>query len=274
MAKKNFRQLKGQVARKEKLTKSELQEFNKLSKYRSRAKKLRETNAFGDLFKGEKANLLYPEKWSPAMKAKVTRYAKELGPLIASETKTKRYFRDDHLKSAIEVSPQEKLLPGQKAALFPVDDFREDVVIVFDSKHRPTVTRDGITEKKINFNRQELALNAMDELKRTLETAPGKFFKFVTGANESRRTMNKSEMIDAMERMIMNYDPDDKPLGDFIYGIKAYPNIRSAKRLMQRDIKHSAEVTKRQRGRLSEKAKTERALTKAEKVSMRRGRTK
>ena len=109
---------------------------------------------------------------------------------------------------------------------------------------------------------------------KTLDEAPGKFFKFITGANESKQTFNQFDLMAQLERMIMNYDPDEKPLGDFLYGIKAYPNIRAQTRLKKRDIKHASKVAERQRGRLKKLAAESRALTKAEKATMRRGRRK
>lgn len=252
------------------LTKPQLKKKVANERYYRQAKKLRATNAFGDLFKpGKGVDLRSPQSWPPHVKARVTKYAKELGPLIAGPTKTKRYFRPDHLRSAIEVSSQERMLPGQKAAIFAVDDFREDVKITFDRKHRPKVVRGGIEEVKINFDIDLLIRDPMAELERTLDASPGQFFKFVTGANESKQTMTRETMIDAMERYIVSYDPDEKPLGDFLYGIKAYPNVRSGKKLQMRDIKHSEQVTKRQRERLNVLAKTRRALTAAEKRSIR-----
>ena len=278
MAKQSYRKLRNKAARDEQLTVTELRRFNRLDKYNRQAQKLRATNAFGTLFKGEKMNLQYPEKWSSADKARINKYVKELGPLLAAPTKTKRYFRPDHLKSAIEVSPQEQVLPGQKAALFPVDEYREDVVIVFDRKHRPTVTRDGIKELKINFDLDALVEDSMAELKRVLADAPGQFFKFVVGTNESKQTMTAEGMIDAMERMIADYDPDEKPLDAFLFGIKAYPNVRSSVRMRKRDVRHGKAVAKRQRKRLSERSKQERQLSRAElrsiKITGRAGRVK
>jgi len=257
------------------LTKTELRKKIRNEDYKRQAKKLRGTNAFGDLFKAKSGvDLRSPDSWSPAVKARVTRYAKELGPLLAGETKTKRYFREDHLRSAVEVSGQEKMLKGQKAALFPVDDFREEVQITFDRKHRPTVVRGGIEEQRINFDANEMtdADSIMAEVKRTLDAAPGKFFKFITGANESKGTFNDLDLLAQLDRMLVNYDPDEKPIGDFLYGIKAYPNIRASTRLQKRDAKHGKQVEKRQRERLKKIATERRALTKAEKRSMRRGR--
>ena len=260
---------------KKKLTKAQLREKIRNEDYKRQAKKLRATNAFGDLFKAsEGVDLRSPAKWSPAVKARVTRYTKELGPLLASPTKTKRYFRDDHLRAAVEVTGQERMLKGQKAALFPVDDLREDVEITFDRQHRPKVRRGGIEEMRINFDMDALIRDPMAEIERTLAEAPGKFFKFITGATESKGTFNDLDLLAQVERMLVNYDPDEKPLGDFLYGIKAYPNIRAKTRLTKRDQIHRKRVEERQRERLRKIAGERRALTKAEKATMRRGRRK
>lgn len=259
------------------LTKKQLREKIRLEDYKRQAKKLRATNAFGDLFKAKGGvDFRSPKSWSPAVKSRITRYAKELGPLLASPTKTKRYYRPDHLRSAIEVTGQEKMLKGQKAALFPVDDLREDIEITFDKKHRAHVKRGGIVEQRIYFDPNEMtdADSIMAEVERTLDAAPGKFFKFITGANASKGTFNDLDLLAQLDRMILNYDPDEKPIGDFLYGIKAYPNIRAKTRLTKRDAIHQEKVKARERERLRKLSNERKALTKAEKASMRRGRVK
>jgi len=263
------------MAKRKPLTKPQLRKKIRLEDYKRQAKKLRGTNAFGDLFKAKGGvDLRSPDSWTPAVKARITKYAKELGPLIAGDTQTKRYFRPDHLRSAVEVSGQERFLPGQKAAIFAIDDFSEKVEISFDRKHRPKVVRGNIEEQRINFDVDALVRDPMAEVMRTLEQAPGKFFKFITGANESKQTFNTLDLIAQLDRMITSYDPDEKPLGEFLYGIKAYPNIRAQSKLKKRDIKHASRVEERQRGRLKKLSMERKALTKAEKVSMRRGRRK
>jgi len=244
----------------------------KNNQYKKRVKALRATNAFGDMFKAgvSGADLRRsPDDWPSVIKARITKYAKELGPLIAGETKTKRYFRPDHLASAIEVSPQENRLPGQKAALFPVDDREERVKISFDRKHRIKVIRGGVEEIKMNFDMNEFILDPVAEVERVLDQAPGHFFKFVTGANESKDTYTRETMLDQLERMIVRYLGTDKDVEDFLYGIKAYPELKSQKILTKRAIKHQEQVTKRQRARWVVRSKQVRAMSHAEMKSIR-----
>ena len=258
------------MAKRKLLTRKQLKVKTKIESYKRQAKKLRATNAFGDLFKpSEGVDLRSPASWKPSVKARITKYAKELGPLLAGETKTKRYFRPDHLATAIEVSPQEKRLPGQRAALFPVDDIREKVDISFDSRHRIRVFRGGIEELKINFDMDSFVRDPEGELARVLDQAPGQFFKFVTGAHESKNTYNAVDMANELTRMLVMYDPSEKDLGDFLYGIKAYPGLRSAKRLRKRSDKHVEIVTKRQHERLRVLSKQKHAMTQAQMRSFR-----
>ncbi len=263
--KKSFRKLQGQVNRKEKLSVSELKEFDKLERYRRQAKKLRATHAFGDTFSKDQ-NLLYPEKWTPAQKARVTRYAKELGSLIAGESQTKRYFRSDHLELAIYASPQRKLLPGQKAAIFPVDDIKEKVILEFTRDHKiKKYSRGGIEETTFMFDPDNFIDDPVAELEKVLDDAPGQFFKFIINETESKDFWNADDMVDRMDSMIERYSKiEGKEVEDFIYGIKAYPKLRTKTKLEKRKKKHSSLVTKRQRGRLREIGKKKRALTKAQ----------
>ena len=188
-----------------------------------------------------------------------------MGPV----SKTKRYFRTDHLQAAIEASPQERPLPGQKAALFPVESVDDTVELEFTKKHRiKRIRRAGIDEQKIYFDMNAFIKDPVAELERTLETAPGRFFKFLVGIHESRDTFNADDLVVRLERYIERYDPTEKDLGDFMYGIKAFPGIRSIRTLQKRDAIHKAEVAQRQRERLKQRAADRKALSKAEQRSI------
>jgi hypothetical protein len=261
---------------KKKLTPKELKRRVRNERYKEKARKLRATNAFGDLFKASGGvDLRSPERWSPAVKARVTRYAKELGPLIAGPSKTKRYFREDHLQQAIDASPQTVKLKGQKAAIFPVDDIDDEIEIAFTKDHQiERVVKGGIQEQKIYFDFDAFVRDPEAELERVMEDAPGRFFKFVTGETQSKDTYNRDEMFEVLGRYIERYDPTEKPLGEFLYGIKAFPRIRAAKTMQKRDARHIKEVEKRQKARLARRAQERRALSKAEKMTMRKGRVR
>ena len=252
------------------LSKRQLKKKVANDRYLRQAKKLRETNAFGDLFKASKGvDLRYsPDKWSPSVKARITRYAKELGPLLASPTKAKRYYRKDHLALAIEASSQERKLPGQKAALFQVDKPDEQITITFDRKHRIKVKRGKVEQIRFHFDMDAFARDPEKELARVLEAAPGKFFKFITGANQSKTTYNKSDLKAELTRYIRRYDPTETDIGEFMYGVIGFPGL-TAKEAVRRDVLHAEQVQQRQHERLRELSRTKRAYTKAEQRGMR-----
>lgn len=243
----------------------------KRERYKRQAKKLRATNAFGDLFDAKSGADLRrnPDNWPSHVKARITRYSKELGPLLASETATKRYFRPDHLEKAIDASPQERALPGQKAALFIMDDPADNIEISFTRRHEIKVQRNGITEQKMFFDPDSFIADPVAELERVLDSAPGKFFKFVMGANESKNVYNRDSIVDELERYIERYDPTEKDIGSFMYGIKAYPGLRAARPLVKQSEKHAGQVRERQRERWRQKSAQQRELTAAEKKSIR-----
>jgi len=166
-------------------------------------------------------------------------------------------------------------LKGQKAAIFPVDDEGDEVEISFTRKHEiQRVVKGGVEEQKIFFDMNAFVRDPEKELERIMEDAPGRFFKFVTGETQSKDTYNRDEMFEVLGRYIERYDPTEKPLGEFLYGIKAFPRIRAAKTMQKRDERHAKEVEKRQKARLARRAEQRRALSRAEKMTMRRGRVR
>ncbi len=243
--------------------------------YLRRAKKLRATHAFGDLFSAKEGADFrkHPESWSPLLKARITKYAKELGPLIAGEWEIKRYFRPDHLASVIEASPQERRLPGQKAAIFPVD-YKQKVKVSFDRKHRITVSRGGIEEQKLFFDMNALVRDPETEIARVLDSTDAQIFKIITGTNESKQGFTREALESELHRWIERYATDDpekdiSKFDEWMFGIIAYPKIRTMGRLVTRSIKHEKQVMVRQRKRLAAISRTKRAMTKADMRSIR-----
>jgi hypothetical protein len=252
--------------------------------YKRRAKKLRGTRAFGELFDAKSGVDFrkHPSKWPADARRRITKYAKELGPIIAGDSVTKRFYRPDHIEIAIESSPQRRRLPGQKAAIFPVDK-GQTLEFSIDRKHRPTLKRGGIKETKTLFDMKALAKDADAEIDRVLAMTDANVFKIVTGESESSQGFTRSALKRTLKRWVVKYKKDDpdKDIAKFdkwMYGIKEYPTLKVTKRLATRTAKHEAEVAQRERERLRELAATKRAMTKAEQKSTRltgrKGRTK
>ena len=235
--------------------------------YRDRVKKLRATNAFGDLFTAKKSGIdlrKSPDKWPAHAKARVTRYARELGSLIAAENVTKRYFRADHLSEAIRASGQEKKLPGQKAAIFYVDEPGEKIQLEFTKKHKlKRVKRGNVDEVPVELDRDLMMVDPQQAVADALAQLPGNFFKFKHGENKSSQTYNRRTMLERIDFMVEKYAGSDKDLEDFVTGIYAYPNI-TVKEAHRRDLIHSANVEQRRVIYNRKRAADRRAFTKAE----------
>lgn len=252
--------------------------------YLRRAKKLRATHAFGDLFSAKQGADFRkrPESWSPQMRARITKYARSLGPIIAGESVTKRFFRPDNLNIAITASPQRRSLPGQKAAIFPIDK-GQSLEVSIDRKHRITVKRGGIEENSMLFDMNALVADADAEVKRVMDQTDAQVFKIITGESESSQGYTRSALTRTIKRWIVRYAKDDpeKDIAKFdkwMYGLLAYPKLKVTKRIATRTATHEKEVDVRERARLAALAKTKRAMTKAEQKSFRatgrKGRTK
>ena len=243
--------------------------------YLRRAKKLRGTHAFGDLFSAKQGADFRkkPESWSPQMRARITKYAKELGPIIAGDSVTKRFFRPDNLKIAIGASPQRRSLPGQKAAIFPIDKGQK-LEVSIDRKHHITVKRGGIVEDSFLFDMDALLTDADAEVKRVMDQTDAQVFKIITGESESSQGYTRSALTRTIKRWIIKYAKDDpeKDIAKFdkwMYGLIAYPKLKVTKRLATRTAKHEKEVKVRQDERLARLARDKRAMTKAEQKSFR-----
>jgi hypothetical protein len=164
-------------------------------------------------------------------------------------------------------------LPGQKAAIFPVDK-GQTLEFSIDRKHRPTLKRGGIKETKTLFDMKALAKDADAEIDRVLAMTDANVFKIVTGESESSQGFTRSALKRTLKRWVVKYKKDDpdKDIAKFdkwMYGIKEYPTLKVTKRLATRTAKHEAEVAQRERERLRELAATKRAMTKAEQKSTR-----
>lgn len=237
--------------------------------YKDRAKKLRATGAFGDLFTAKRSGIdlrKSPDQWPAAAKARVTKYARELGTLIAGQNKAKRYYRKDHLKQAVHASGQENILPGQRAAIFAIDRPDERIEITFTKKHRiKTVRRDSLEEIIRDLDRTAMIADPKKAVADLLDKMPGNWFKFKHGKNRSSATYTRSQMLDRISFLVTRYSGEN--IDEFVTGIYAFPTItsREAKR---RDLIHSKEVEQRRIERYRRLGAERRAYTKAEQKSI------
>lgn len=240
--------------------------------YIDRVKKLRATNAFGDLFTAKKSGIdlrRSPDNWPAHAKARITRYARELGPLIADENITKRYYRKDHLSEAIRASGQEKKLPGQKAAIFYVDDPNETIELNFSKNHKlKTIKRGNIFEDLLSLDRDLMIRDPKQAVADALEKLPGNFFKFKHGKTKSAATYTRVQMLDRISFMVHKYAGTSKDIENFVTGIYAYPNITS-REARKRDEIHSEAVEERRIERQRRLSAERRAFTKADLQSIR-----
>ncbi len=240
--------------------------------YKERAKKLRATNAFGDLFTNKRSGIdlrRSPDDWPAAAKARITKYARELGPMIAGEMVIKRYYRKDHLDIAISATGQEHKLPGQKAAIFATDRPGEKIDIKFSKKHKlKLVKREGLEEILVGLDHGAMVEDAKEEVEKVLDNLPGNWFKFKHGKTKSATTYTRSQMIDRIGFMVTRYAGTDKDVEEFVTGIYAFPTI-TTKEAKRRDEIHGAEVEARRLLRNRKLSAERRAYTKAELKSIR-----
>lgn len=263
------------------LTKRDRKQFSKTVAYMERVKALRPF--FGDTFKASEGfNLHDVENWTPAQKRKVTRYYRELAPIIASGNfQVKRYRKPERLNAAIEASLQEQKLPGQKVAVFSVDP-GERVELEWKARERePIVKRGGIEEQKLMFDKNAFLADWKSEVERVLSQTDANVFKVVTGRFRTTETFTREAVIDRILAFMVSYPEEmkqskgfeDKWYGEWLNGIIAYKGV-SLSKMRTLSKAHKKEVDARRRERLSTKARQFRRLTQGEMSKMRKGRRK
>lgn len=260
-----YKKIAGQrVPRKPLITKRSRKEFSRIVNYMERVEMMRPY--FRDVFTPTAGfNLHDIDDWTPAQKRKVTRYFRVMAPRITGgERVVKRYRRKDHLDSAIRSSLQEEMLPGQTAAVYSVDPGQE-LQIKFTRKHALIVTRGGILEDEIRFDKNAFLRDWKSEVNKALESTDAKLFKIITGANRSEQTFTRTTLIEEIAQLMESYgeaelDPsefDAKWFGEWLNGIIAYKGVTMTK-LTRISRVHKGEAQERRRQHNKDRAKRRR----------------
>lgn len=212
-------------------TEKERAAIHKRNQYRERAKRLRPF--FKDVFTASEGfDLRSPDKWTPAQKAKVTKYFRVMAPHITGDFVVKRYRRPDNKKAALEASMQERPLKGQTAVAFRKTDTREALrVTVKDGV--ANVVRSGVEQISLDFNRKAFMRDPDAEIDRALAKTDANVFRIQTGAFAQLKTLTRSEVKAEIARLIKQYSPENirrdqgqRPFDDWLNGLIAYPGTK------------------------------------------------
>jgi hypothetical protein len=183
------------------------------SHYRDRVEKLRPY--FGDLFKA-KPDGSYdlrksPDQWSSQAKAKLTKYWRVIAPQIAQKHKARFFRRPDHLKAAIVHTQQEDFLPGQRAALFPLEA-KEKLTIKFTRRGRIRVDRQGVGVEKSYFDPQLMFKDPEAAANDALDRLPDGAlrYKIMMGPHESRGTWDRAGIVPAVLWFVSKYESEEQ----------------------------------------------------------------
>lgn len=230
------------------------------SHYRDRVKKLRPY--FGDLFKpkgdGSFDLRKSPDEWSPQAKAKLTKYWRVIAPQIAQKHKARFFRRPDHLKAAIVHTQQEDFLPGQRAALFPVQP-KEKLKIKFSRRGRIRVDRQGVGVEKSYFDPQLMFKDPEAAANEALDRLPegALRYKIMMGPHESRGTWDRNTIVPAVlwfvskyesEEQFDPYDTHSRFYTNWLFGLVGYYARRGStldKILRERRAARDAEIEER-----------------------------
>src|SRR3990172_5840329 len=178
----------------------------KRSLYRERVKKLRPY--FGTLFKAPAGFDLRksPDTWPRNAKKKLTKYWRVIAPQVAQKHKPRYFRRPDHLRAAIAHTQQEDFLPGQRAALFPLEP-GEKLTTKFTRKGKIKVTRQGVGVEKAYFDLQRMLTDPDTEVERTVtKLPPGALrFKIMMGPHESRGTWREEDIAQGVMMFLNKY---------------------------------------------------------------------
>lgn len=251
-----------------KLTKREQKEFLRTADYMRRVEQLRPF--FGDMFTPAAGyNLHIVDKWTPAMKRKITRYYRIIAPrLQGGNYVVKRYRRKDHLEQAIEASLQEKPLPGQTAAIFSVPPKVRKIDVRFQKGKAIVQEKPGMKRIKIDFDREALARDWRAEVARVLALTDAQIFKIQKGGNLSATTVKgKESVFDEIAEIIEAYSHERareqrwtrRPWVEWLEGIVAYKGT-TMREMDRRDEQRAEIVYQRQLERNRERRRREYAV--------------
>jgi hypothetical protein len=239
---------------------------------------------FGDLFKAKSGfDLRKPDSWTPAQKAKVTKYWQVIAPQAARDHEPRYYKNKENLEAAILYTQQERPLPGQKAALYALTP--GETLTVKVRKGRVKARRNSVEVDKVYFDPDLLLADPIAAGREALAELEGaRLFKLMFGPHESRGTFKSPEaVLNAMAFFIGRYgddeydsdDPFSHHYGNWLGGIIGYFGRRETveNRLEAEDSARFDAVTERKRERGRRREDIRRGIIR-EAVDKRRGKKK
>jgi hypothetical protein len=220
---------------------------------------------FGELFKAKSGfDLRKPGSWTPAQKAKVSKYWQVIAPQAAREHVPRYYKNKENLEAAILYTQQERPLPGQTAALYAVAPGEKLTVKVRGGNVR--ARRNTVDVKKVWFHPDTLLEDPIQAGREALAELEGaKLYKLMFGPHESRGTWKTPDaVLRNMSFLLGQYgddqfdseDPFSHHYGNWLGGIIGYYGRRDT-------VEHRVEIEdaaradavvdrKRERGRRRE----------------------
>jgi len=275
--------------RKGKQTKKQRIAGSKLDDYKQRARRMR--GLFGDQFKASDGyDLRSINSWTPAQKAKVTKYFRVMAPHITGDFVVKRYRRQDSLDAALDASLQEQdvKLKGQTAVAFSVDP--GDKLAVKINRSTKTVTTSRINKKtgemiftdkrvlvttanviknglgfsKLIFDKQAFLEDPDAEIDRVLDESTANIFRVLVGGQQQNKALTRNMVKDEIFNLIRDYSPrnierdqDQRPFDEWLNGLVAYDGTqkRTLSGVERYIRKHERVVAKREIARLNKLSK-------------------
>jgi len=208
-------------------TEAERKKKYKTSQYKERAKRLRPFFK-GQFAAGEGFDLRKPDSWTPAQKAKVTKYFRVMAPHITGDFVTKRYRNKENEQAAFDASLQEHRLKGQTGIAFKLSDPNEKLEIVV-KRGKATIKQSGVTRVKIKFNRERFLADPDAEIDRALATTKANAFRLITGGSTQLKRLTRSDVKLELMALIKQYAPTrvryeqgQRSYDDWLNGLIAY----------------------------------------------------
>lgn len=215
---------------------------------------------FGDVFKASSGyDLRKVQDWSPALKAKVTRYWQVIAPQVARQHEPRFYRNKENLQAAIMYTQQERPLPGQKAALYAVAPGEQLKVKV--RKGRVKARRNSVEVEKVYFDPDKFLEDPIEAGREALEQLEGaRLYKLMFGPHESRGTFKTPDaVLRSMAFFIGQYgdeqfdsdDPFSHNYKNWLGGVIGYFGRRETveRRVEAEDAARAEAVVERKRAR-------------------------
>jgi len=246
----------------------------KRERYKDRVKVMRK---YFDGFEASAGfNLREPNNWTPAQKAKVTRYWEVMGIQVARPHVVKRFRKPERIYAAAEFSQQDRQLPGQRAVLIPVDD-PTNISISFSKDNQIKVKRSGVNINKLKFNRRSFLVDPIAELRRVLTATDATVFKFMNGPHESRGVFTRGELEQRIVQIIAEYgaeeyDPSDRRSRhwkNWLTGLIPY-SVKDADQVLKDSARYRVLADNSRKVRLRKKSRDEYRITQRARLTGRR----